>query len=110
MDRFIALENIKHFRDRLRSEPDPAARSMLQRLLVEEEDKLAADLELLADVAQEIVRCQEHIDRQRVLVKTLERDGLDGATARALLNGLIETLAVHRDYRQRIATRVEQNR
>jgi hypothetical protein len=52
MDRFIALENIRH--PRLRSETRPTVRSTIQRLLVEEEAKLAADLELLADVTPEI--------------------------------------------------------
>jgi hypothetical protein len=44
MDRYIARENIKHFRDRLWSEIDQDVRARLQQLLVAEEDKLAANL------------------------------------------------------------------
>jgi uncharacterized protein with von Willebrand factor type A (vWA) domain len=55
MDRFIALENINHFRERLMSEINTTLRSTLQRLLLQEEDKLAKDLGLLDDLAREIV-------------------------------------------------------
>ena len=105
---FVAQANINHFRDRLRSETDAASRSALQKLLVQEEDKLSADFALLDDLAREIVKCQQWIERQRVLVGTLERDRRDPTTARALLNGLTESLIIHQDYRQRVATRLEQ--
>jgi phosphoserine phosphatase len=84
-------------------------RTTLQRLLVEEENKLAADAELLADVGREIARCQELIEKQRALVSTLDGDGRDVTTASALLKNLTEALSVHRDYNQRVATRLEQN-
>jgi hypothetical protein len=64
MDGFIARENINHFRDRLRSEADPTVRLTLQKLLAEEEDKLAKDQGLLADLAREIVKCQQWIEGQ----------------------------------------------
>jgi hypothetical protein len=75
MDRFVARENINHFRDRLRSDADPTTRSTLQKLLVEEEDKLAKDAGLLADLAREIVKCQKWIEKQQALVEEFERDG-----------------------------------
>jgi hypothetical protein len=86
MDRFIALANISHFRDRLRSEADPATRSTLQKLLVEEEDKLAKDLGLLDDLAREIAKCQQWIEKQQLRIADLERDGHDATVAIALLN------------------------
>jgi hypothetical protein len=91
MDRFIAQENVNHFRDRLRSEADPTVRSTLQRLLVEEDDKLAKDLGLLDDLAREIAKCRRWIEKKQVLVEDLERDGRDVTTARALINGVTET-------------------
>jgi hypothetical protein len=109
MDRFIARANIDHFRERLMSETDSTIRSALQRLLVEEEDKLAKDLELLADLARATAKFQQRIEKQRVLVETLEGDGRDGAMARTLLNGLTESLILHQAYHQRVATRVEQS-
>jgi hypothetical protein len=109
MDRFVARENINHFRDRLRSEADPTVRSTLQKLLVEEENKLAKDAGLLADLAREIVKCQKWIEKQQALVEDFERDGRDVTTARALLSAVTETLIIHQEYRQRVATRLEQN-
>ncbi|MBV9740659.1 MAG: hypothetical protein JOZ30_13540, partial [Hyphomicrobiales bacterium] len=50
MDRFIARENIRHFRELLWMETDPDVRARLQNSLIEEEDKLGASYDLLADV------------------------------------------------------------
>jgi hypothetical protein len=80
----------------------------LQRLLVEEEDKLAEDLGLLNDRAREIAKCQQWIERQRLRIEDLERDGRDATPAIALLNGATETLSIHQEYRQRVATRVNE--
>jgi hypothetical protein len=109
VDRFIARANINQFRDRLRDETDAALRAQLLRLLVEEEDKLAADLVLLNDLAREILKYQQWIERQRLRIQDLERDGHDATAATALLNRVTETLIVHQEYRQRVATRIERN-
>jgi len=106
MDRFVTRVNINHFRDQLRSETDAALRSQLQKLLVEEEDKLAADLALLADLAREIAKYQQWIEKQRLRIEDLERDGHDATAAIALLNRVTETLIIHQEYRQRVATRL----
>jgi len=42
MDRFVARQNIEHYRDMLVNEPDEHKRTVLARLLAEEEAKLAA--------------------------------------------------------------------
>jgi len=41
MDRFVARQNIEHYRETLAKEPDEAKRVLLARLLAEEEKKLA---------------------------------------------------------------------
>jgi hypothetical protein len=64
VNRFIARENVKHLRGLFESEIDPKNRSVLTRLLVEEEDKLSADFELLADIDQHVRRGDELIARQ----------------------------------------------
>ena len=111
MDRFVARENIRHFRDRLWSESDPDTRARLQKLLVEEEDKLAADLEKLDDLDRHIADGNRRIEWQQVLVETLERDGRDGIKrARDLLDGLIETQQLHTEYRERILIKIDRNR
>jgi hypothetical protein len=82
-------------------------RLTLQKLLVEEEDKLAKDVGLLGDLAREIVKCQKWIEKQQALVEVFKRDGRDVTTARALLNAVTESLIIHQEYRQRVATRLE---
>jgi hypothetical protein len=102
MDRFIARENIKHFRERLWSESDPDVRSRLQKLLTAELDRLAKDHELLADIDHHISDGNHRIGRQREVVSGIERDGRDGlSAAQALLNGLVETQLLITRYRER---------
>ncbi len=111
MDKFIARENIKHFRSLLNSEVDTGARSQLQKLLIEEEDKLGDSLELLADIDRHIEDGNRRIEKQQALVTTMERSGRAGSVqARALLDGLVETQSLHRNYRQQILTVVELRR
>jgi two-component system CheB/CheR fusion protein len=76
----------------------------LHQLLVEEEDKLAHDLELLANVEQPIKNFRALTETQRMFVAILESNGNDGGavTARALLNGLEQSQALHTEHRQRI--------
>ncbi len=42
MDKFVARQNIEHYRHKLASETDEERRQMLLRLLADEEAKLAA--------------------------------------------------------------------
>jgi hypothetical protein len=110
MDGFIARENIKHFRDRLRSEPNGTVRATLQNLLVEEEDKLAADLALLWDLEREISKCDGMIERQQALVAGIEANGGDGGRARTLLEAMVEAKSLHEQYRRRVTIRIDENR
>lgn len=78
MDRFIARENIRHYRDMLLSDIEPKIRSSVQRLLVEEEDKLGKDLELLADIERHIAEGARRIEAQRMRVSAMQSAGHDG--------------------------------
>jgi hypothetical protein len=110
MDRFIARENIKHFRERLESQSDPDARSQLKKLLVGEEDKLAKDLELLASVDRHIADCSHRIDKQRILIATMERVNHSSLQeAKVLLESLIESQVLHTEYRQRTLIEITRN-
>jgi hypothetical protein len=42
MDRFVARQNIEHYRDALAKETDESKRLLLLRLIAEEEERLAA--------------------------------------------------------------------
>lgn len=110
MNRFIARENIRHFRDRLRSELDSLTRSRLHHLLVEEMDKLGLDLELLAEVERAIKNFSALIETQEALVAVLERDGhRDAARDRALLDGLKQTQILHKMYHNRMQADFERS-
>jgi hypothetical protein len=110
MDRFIARENIRHFRERLESQNDPETRALLKKLLIAEEDKLAKDLELLASVDRHIADCSHRIDRQRILVATMERANHSGLqAAKILLESLLESQVLHTEYRQRTLIEITRN-
>jgi len=111
MDRFIVLDNIRRFRDKLGSEIDPAEQARLQKQLVEEEDKLGARAALLDDVEREIDRAIILIARQTALVAAMERDGRgDLKRARTLLHRLIDGQNLHERYHERMLRALEANK
>jgi hypothetical protein len=110
MNRFTAWKKIRNLRKRLWSESEPDTRWRLQSLLVTEEDELARDLELLANIDRHIADGNRRIERQRRLVSGMERDKHDGLPkARALLDRMIEGQSLHEWYRERIVIQTKQN-
>src|SRR3569832_2024246 len=110
MDRFIARENVRHLRVRLCSENAPGVRSQLQRLLIEEEDKLGASYELLADIERHIDDGNRLIERQRVIVQAMQRDGKAGQdAANSLLDALTDSQGLHTHYRKLVLIEIERN-
>jgi hypothetical protein len=110
VDRFIARENIRHFRERLWIETDPDTRSRLRKYLIEEKDKLGASYELLADVERHIADGDRRIEMQRATVADMERDGHDGvAEARLVLERFMETQSLHKNYREQVRIKIKQN-
>jgi hypothetical protein len=73
MDRCIEKRNVRHLRGRLFSELEPHTRSCVERLLVEEENKLGADLELIAEVERVIANFDALIVAQQALAAASER-------------------------------------
>jgi hypothetical protein len=111
MDRFIAWENIRHYRNMLLSDIAPELRSRVHKLLVEEEDKLAKDLELLADIERHIADGARRIETQQSRVRAMQADGHDGVgRAQAFLDGLMESQGLSMRYRKLIANEIGRNR
>jgi hypothetical protein len=106
MERFVARQNIERCRSRLEAETDPAQRTHLLRLLVEEEDKLGLDYEGLTDVEREIVNGYARIARQKTIVQQLDGDGRDSTKAKALLETFELTQQVHAHFRRRILAKI----
>ena len=110
MDRFIARENIRHFRERLWVETDPDTRLRLRTYLIEEEDKLGASHELLGDVERHIADGDGLIEKQRALVAQRERERHNCADrSRRLLELYIENQSLHKSYRELVLIRIRQN-
>ena len=109
MDKFVARENVRHFRDRLETETDADVRAFLRRLLVQEEDKLGHDTEALAEIEKHIGRAKEHVNRQQTLLATRQRDGHDTSKVLALLNAFSETLLAFENQRKKILIRLQQS-
>ena len=111
MDQLVVRENVRRFRDCLSWEVKPDKRALLQKLLVEEEDKLGVDLESLGDVQQHILDCYHRIERQRALVTIMERYGYKGLhNAQVLLDGLLQTQVLHKYYYQQLLIKITHNR
>ena len=111
MDRFIARENIKHYRDLLWSTLDPDERARVHKLLVEEEDKLGRDLELLAILEGHIADGTRRIASQQARVTAMEQNGhKDTERARSLLNGMLESQRLFTFYRAHVAAEIQRNR
>jgi hypothetical protein len=109
-DQFVTRANIGHFRDRLSREVNKETRAFLQKLLVEQEDKLGADLESLADAQRHIEDGHHRIERQRALVATIERYDLKGLDhAKCLLDGLAETQVLYQHYYDRLLIKISEN-
>jgi hypothetical protein len=111
MDRFIARENVRHYRDLLLSDIEPEVRSRVQRLLVKEEDKLGKDFELLAYLERHLADSARRIEQQRSRVSHMQANGRDGVgRAQAVLDGMLESQRIFTGYRQLVAKEIERNR
>jgi len=109
MDRFIARENIRHFRDRLETETDPDARSLLHSLLIQEVDKLGRDSEALQEVDNLIAHVKGHLNRQQTLLVSIVRDGHDTAHVLALLNSYTQALFTFENQRKKILIKLQES-
>ena len=109
MDKFVARENIRHFCDRLETETDPTARSLLHRLLVQEEDKLGHNSQTLREIENHIVRAKQNVNRQQALLASMERDGHDTTQMLVLLNAYSEILLAYQNQHQKISIKIQQS-
>ena len=87
MNNYIAHANIDHYLELL-GEDDlpPAKRSMVTKLLIEEENKLSHDREQLQFAESRAAACRGRLVRLQRL-----RDGLDDSADRLRADGVIQT-------------------
>jgi hypothetical protein len=102
MDRFIARENIKHYRRELQNGVDEPTRSTMLRLLVEEENHLGHTREQLGKLDGHISRLSEIIARHVDLMDNLQTIGQPSERASMVLATLNDPMAVYIAHRQKI--------
>lgn len=107
---YVARQNITRFCDQLTSELDGKRRAALQRLLIEEEDRLGFSVEQLDEIERAIAKGEERIEQQRTLVEVMECNGRDPTVAKALLENLTQIQAMFEQYRQTMLDAIERNR
>ena len=90
MENFIHERNILRFSARVETEENPNTRSLLGKLLVEEENKFALTAERLDKTEQQIAECKGRISRQHDIIGKLKNDGHDTRLAERSLENLIE--------------------
>lgn len=108
MENFILEQNVLRFSELLKTENDPAARTMLSKLLLDEEDKFAVTAERLDRTDGHLVNCKAHITRQHDLIDRLNGDGHDVGPAQRLLKNLLELHDLFISYRLRLLESLNQ--
>ena len=110
MLKFIAMQNVERFRAKLNNETHPERRILLQRLLVEEEDKLGATFELLASVQRAINDCRQQIGELRALLAGNRGDTPVTTVAKARLETLMASRVLHDSYCRKLESKLYQDR
>jgi rubrerythrin len=102
MDRFIARENIKHYRRELENGVDDPTRATMLRLLVEELNHLGLAREQLAKLDRHISRLSEIMARHVDLMDKLQSNGQPSERASTVLATYNDLMAVYIAHRQTI--------
>ena len=86
MDKFVARANIDHYIDMLHNHiVTPQNRTTINKLLLEQEDKLGHDLEQLEFAESRAAACRYRADRQRRLLDSFDHGSTDWMHAERLL-------------------------
>jgi rubrerythrin len=102
MDRFIARENIKHYRRELENGLNEPTRATMLRLLVEEENHLGFTREQLAKLDHHISRLSEIMARHVELTDKLQSNGQPSERASMVLATYNDLMAAYLAHRQTI--------
>ncbi len=106
LERSITHNNISRFFDLLTGEVDPGKRSVLQELLISEENRFARWTERLDTVDQWLSKCDGHIEKIGKLLDDHRAAGRDGHETERLLKNLRDIKAIlgkHREYVRKTA-------
>ena len=104
MDKFVARENIKHFRRELENGLSEPTRATMLKLLVEEENHLGHTQEQLGKLERHIARLREIMARHIDLMDNLQSNGRSSERASMVLATYNDLMAVYLTHRQTITT------
>ncbi|HET7888051.1 MAG TPA: hypothetical protein VFL62_17645 [Bradyrhizobium sp.] len=111
MDEYIARANIDHYLDLLHNADIPSQnRAMINKLLLEEEDKLGQSLAQLEFADAKAAVCRARADRQRRLMDSFEPGTDDWVTAERLLVNFESLAQFVEGYCHQMRRRVAGNR
>jgi hypothetical protein len=100
------MQNVERFRAHLNNETNPERRILLQRLLVEEEDKVGATFELLEGVQRAIADCKRQIAELRLLLETIQTDGHGAIVTKVQLETLTDSQRLHEAYCRKLQSKL----
>jgi len=106
---FVVQQNVRRLFDQLQSEADPTRRTRLQRLLVEEEDRLGFTVHRLAELDRAIAENVRRVEFQRTKIGNLQNCGCDLSAAKAVLRNMEEIQSVYRQYRLMLLQAIDRN-
>jgi hypothetical protein len=88
MDDYIARANIDHYLDLLRNDDmPPGRRSVVAKLLIEEENKLGQNLEQLEFAETRAAACRDRVNR----LKRLRDSFAEGSAGHSQADGLLQS-------------------
>lgn len=103
MDKFIARENIKHFRQELEQGVDQPQRTTMLRLLIEEENHLGLTGQQRNELDHYISRLSELMARQAELIDNLRSRRQPTKRSELVLATLNDLMATYIAHRQKIS-------
>ena len=107
---FVSDLNVARFVDRLQLENEPTRRTVLQKLLIEEEDKLGRNAERLNKLQRHITEGNRRIALQKALIERHRANGQDIRLAERTLDNLFEIQRIFEHHRQAVLDAMDRDR
>jgi hypothetical protein len=110
MARFVSDHNVEKFVDQLRFQHDPAVRTVLQGLLLEEVRKLGFNFTQLSKIDRRISEARKHIRAQKDMIEGLKIEGRDTRREDRLLSNLVGIQGIFEQHRRAILDSINRRR
>ena len=110
MDKYVAQANIDHYFDLLKSDLPADKKSTINKLLIEEENKLGHDREQLEFAESRAAACRDRADRQKRLLDSFDPSSPDWVQAERLLVNFESLAQFVEGFCQQMRRRVTESR